>query len=202
MPLVQPVGALHQCLIIYRAFSYQFRAHFSLSQRASVQLLVSEWFSSLQRAPVPIYRTPATYSVSRPLFRAVISISDMVRTRGGSRARPRVRFSTPERETATPVPAPVPSPVPEVVPDEPLGFRRYQTRMGPRAPSPVPRRRARRARPSKWARTSGPGESSSARPPSSPVVSPTEATSSPQLSPASREAYVRRAPHSGECRAT
>ena len=110
----------------------------------------------------------------------------MVRTRGGSRIRPRVRFSTPERETATPVPAPVPSPAPEAIPDEPLGFRRYQTRMGPRAPSPVPRRRARRARPSKRARTSGPSESSSARPPSSPVASPTEATSSPQLSPASR----------------
>ena len=73
----------------------------------------------------------------------------MVRTRGGSRVRPRVRFSTPERETAAPVPAPVPSPVPEAVPDEPLGFRRYQTRMGPWAPSLVPRRRARRARPSK-----------------------------------------------------
>ena len=110
----------------------------------------------------------------------------MVRTRGGSRVRPRVRFSTPEREAAAPVPAPVPSSVPEAVPDEPLGFRRYQTRMGPRAPSPVPQRRARRARPSKRARTSGPGESSSARPPPSPVVSPTEATSSPELSPASR----------------
>ena len=110
----------------------------------------------------------------------------MVRTRGGSRVRPRVRFSTPEQETTPAVPAPVPSPVPEAVPDEPLGFRRYQTRIGPRAPSPVPRRRARRARPSKRARTSGPGESSSTRPPSSPVVSPTEATSSPQLSPASR----------------
>ena len=110
----------------------------------------------------------------------------MVRTRGGSRVRPRVRFSTPERETAAPVPALVPSPIPEAVPDEPLGFRRYQTRMGPRAPSLVPRRRARRARPSKQARTSGPGESSSARPPPSPVASPTEATSSPQLSPASR----------------
>ena len=96
----------------------------------------------------------------------------MVRTRGGSRVRPRVRFSTPEREAAAPVPA--------------LGFIRYQTRMGPRAPSPVHRRRARRARPSKRARTSGPGESSSTRPPSSLVVSPTEATSSPQLLPASR----------------
>ena len=114
----------------------------------------------------------------------------MVCTRGGSRVRPRVRFSTPEREAAAPapapIPAPVPSPVPEAVPDEPLGFRRYQTRMGPRAPSPVPRRRVRRARPSKRARTSGPGESSSSRPPPSPVTSATEATSSPQLSPASR----------------
>ena len=34
----------------------------------------------------------------------------MVRTRGGSRVRPRVRFSTPEREAAAPVPAPVPEP--------------------------------------------------------------------------------------------
>ena len=77
----------------------------------------------------------------------------MVRTRCGSRFRPRVRFSKPEREasapTPAPVPTPVPSPVPEAVPEEPQGFRRYQTRMGPRAPSPVPRRRVRRARPSK-----------------------------------------------------
>ena len=113
----------------------------------------------------------------------------MVRTRGGSRVRPRVRFSTLERETAAPVPAPMPSLVPEAVPDEPLGFRRYQTRMGPRAPSSVPRRRARRARPSKRARTSGPSESSSTRPPSPPVASPTEVPSSPHLSPAS---WIRR----------
>ena len=112
----------------------------------------------------------------------------MVRTRGGSLFRPRVRFSTPEREAPAPAPvlAPVPSPVPEAVPEEPQGFRRYQTRMGPRAPSPVPQRRVRRARPSKRARTSGPGESSSSRPQLSPVTSTVEATSSPQLSPASR----------------
>ena len=105
----------------------------------------------------------------------------MVRTRGGSRLRPRVRFSTPEQEEQAPVPAPVPEPVPE----EPLGFRRYQTWMGPRAPSPVPQRRSRRARPSKRARTLGPGESSSSRP--EPTPSPAaEETTSPQLSPASR----------------
>ena len=106
----------------------------------------------------------------------------MVRTRGGSRFRPRVRFSTPEREAPAPalVPAPVPSPVPEAVPEEPQGFRRYQTQMGPRAPSPMPQRRVKRAR------TSGPGESSSSRPQPSPVTSAAEATSSPQLSPASR----------------
>ena len=92
----------------------------------------------------------------------------------------------PEPEAAAPVPAPEPSPVPEAVPDEPLGFRRYQTRVGPRAPSPVPQRRVRRARPSKRARTSGPGESSSSRPPSSPVAAAAEETHSPQLSPASR----------------
>ena len=132
----------------------------------------------------------------------------MVRTRGGSRLRPRVRFSTPEREeqapVLTPVPAPVPAPVPEAVLEEPQGFRQYQTRMGTRAPSPVPQRRSRRARPSKRARTSGPGESSSSRPQPSPATSAAKATSSPQLSPASRirRAYVRRAPHSGECRTT
>ena len=112
----------------------------------------------------------------------------MVRTRGGSRLRPRVRFSTPEREAPAPapVPSPVPAPVSEAVPEEPQGFRRYQTRMGPRAPSPVPQRRARRARPSKRARTSGPSESSSSRPPPSPVTSAAETTSSQQLSPASK----------------
>ena len=113
----------------------------------------------------------------------------MVRTRGGSRLRLRVRFSTLEREEQAPAPAPdpapVPVPVPEAVLEEPQGFRRYQTRMGPRAPSPVPQRRSRRA-PFKQARTSGPGESSSSRPQSSPVTSVAEATSSPQLSPASR----------------
>ena len=106
----------------------------------------------------------------------------MVRTRGGSRMRPRVRFSTPEQEEQTLVPAAVPKPVPE----EPQGFRRYQTRMGPRAPSLVPQRRPRRARPSKRARTSGPGESSSSRPQSSSSTPAVEETSSPQLSPASR----------------
>ena len=58
--------------------------------------------------------------------------------------------------------------------------------MGPQALSPVPHRRVKRARPSKRARTSGPGESSSSRPLPSPVTSAVEATSSPQLSPASR----------------
>ena len=112
----------------------------------------------------------------------------MVRTRGGSRLLPRVRFSTPEREAPAPapVPAPVPSPIPEAVPEEPQGFHRYQTRMGPRAPSPVPQRRVRRAAPSKRARTSGPGESSSSRPQPSPVTLAAETTSSPQLSHASR----------------
>ena len=58
--------------------------------------------------------------------------------------------------------------------------------MGPQAPSPVPQRRSRRARPSKRARTFGLGESSSSRPQPSQSPSAVEATSSPQLSPASR----------------
>ena len=119
-----------------------------------------------------------------------IQTTVMVRTRGGSFLRLRVRFSTPEREEQAPVPAPVPdlvpAPVPEAVLEEPQGFRRYQTQMGPRAPSLVPQRRSRRAQPSKRAHTSGPGESSSSRPQPSPDTSAAEATSSPQLSPASR----------------
>ena len=58
--------------------------------------------------------------------------------------------------------------------------------MGPQASSPLPQRRSRRARPSKRARTLGPGESSSSRPQPSQSPSAAEATSSPQLSPASR----------------
>ena len=126
----------------------------------------------------------------RSLTPVSVQTTVMVRTRGGSRLRPRVRLSTPEREEQAPVPAPVldlvPAPVPEAVPEEPQGFRRYQTRMGPRTPSPMPQRRSRRARPSKRARTSGPGESSSSRPQPSPATSAAEVTSSPQLSPASR----------------
>ena len=99
----------------------------------------------------------------------------MVRTRGGSRFRPRVRFSAPEME----------EPAPAAVPEEPQGFRMYQTRMGPRARSPLPQRRCRRARPSKRARTSGPGESSSSRPQPSPSTA-AEESSSPHLSLALR----------------
>ena len=82
------------------------------------------------------------FSESSPLPEYYLDFN-MVRTRGGSRLRPRVRFSTPEREALAPVPAPVPSLVPEAVPEETQGFRRYQTRMGPRAPLHVPRRRVR-----------------------------------------------------------
>ena len=123
----------------------------------------------------PLAVTPAL-----PLYHFLTT--DMVRTRGGSRLRPRVRFSTPEQAEQAPASAAVPEPVPE----EPQGFRRYQTRMGPRAPSPVTQRRSRKARPSKRARTSGPGESSSSRPQPSPSTPAAEETSSPQLSLASR----------------
>ena len=100
----------------------------------------------------------------------------MVRTRGGSRLRPRVRFCTPEQKEKAPV----------TVPEEPQGFRRYQTRMGPRAPSPMPQRRSRRAQPSKRARKSSPGESSSSRPEPSPSPAAAEESSSPHISPTSR----------------
>ena len=145
-----------------------------------IQSLAVSHISALQ-CPAFIFSQPCILRGSRPS-------TAMVRTRGGSRLRPRVRFSTPKREAPAPAPvlALVPSPVPEAVPEEPQGFRRYQTRMGPRAPSPVPQRRSRRARPSKRARTSGPGESSSSQSQPSPVTSAAEATSSPQLSPASR----------------
>ena len=119
----------------------------------------------------------------------------MVRTRGGSCYRPRVRFSTPEMEDpGTLAAAGAHSPdlhadtqlalALAAIPEEPQGFRRYQTRMGPRAPSPVPQRQCRRARPSKRAQTSGPRESSRSRPEPSPP--PADEGSSPQLSPASR----------------
>ena len=100
----------------------------------------------------------------------------MVRTRGDSRFRPRVRFSTPEQEEQAPV----------TVPEEPQGFRRYQTSMGPRAPSPVPQRRSRRARPSNQAWTSSPGESLSSRHEPSQSPAAAEESSSPHISPASR----------------
>ena len=81
--------------------------------------------------------------LSLTLHLCSFSTTAMVRTRGGSRLRPRVRFSTPEREEQAPIPAPVhapvlapvsapvpapvpalvPAPVPEAVPEEPQGFR-------------------------------------------------------------------------------
>ena len=140
--------------------------------------------SSSTTEPCLAITEPVRALASRALFQCLIWIPVMVRTRGGSRLRPRVRFSTLEREVQASVPAPVPTP--EAVLEEPQGFRRYQTRMGPRAPSPVPQRRSRRAQPSKRASTSGPSESSSSRPQPSPTTSAVEATSSPQLSPASR----------------
>ena len=66
----------------------------------------------------------------------------MVRTQGGSRYRPRVRFSTLEMEdpgTSAVVGAhspdlhayTQPAFAPTAIPEEPQGFQRYQTRMGP-----------------------------------------------------------------------
>ena len=116
---------------------------------------------------------------------------------------PRVRFSTLEMEepgtsAATCAHSPdlhadtQPALAPAAIPEEPQGFRRYQTRMGG-APSPMPQRRRRRARLSKRARKSGPGESSRSRPEPSPPLA--DEGSSPQLSPASR---IRRPMFTGD----
>ena len=121
--------------------------------------------------------------------------TDMVRTRGSFRYRPRVRFNIPGMEDpdtsrtarAHSLDLPVveqPVVAPTAVLEEPQGFRRYQTRMGPRAPSLVPQRPYRRARSSKRARTSGPAESSTSCPEPSPA--PADESASPHLSPASR----------------
>ena len=123
----------------------------------------------------------------------------MVRTRGSHRYRPRVRFSTPERDDAgtsraanahsSDLPAETqPALAPAVVPEDPQASeplsRRYQTRVGPQAPSPEHQKPRRRAPPSKRARTSGSGKSSRSKPEQSPP--PVDQGSSPQLSPASR----------------
>ena len=79
----------------------------------------------------------------------------MVRTRGSHRYRPRVRFSTPEMKdagtsrtadahsqdlSADAQPALALTTIPEEAQASEPPFRRYQTRMGPRAPSSVPQR--------------------------------------------------------------
>ena len=123
----------------------------------------------------------------------------MVRTHGGHRYRPRVRFSTPERggagtsrsadahspEQAAQTPATLP-PVAtseEAQASEPPSPR-YETQVGPRAPFPIHLRPCQRAPPSKRARKLGPGESSRSRPEPSPPLA--DEISSPQLLPASR----------------
>ena len=67
-----------------------------------------------QLSPGPTYPC----ALPCPAFES-FQITVMVRTRGGSRLKPRVKFSTPEREEQALVPAPVPEPVPEAVPEEP-----------------------------------------------------------------------------------
>ena len=94
----------------------------------------------------PVLLLPATSPALPPYH---FLTTEMVCTRGGSCLRPQVRFITPEQEEHALASV--------AVPEEPQGFRRYQTRMGPWAPSPVPQRRSKRARPSKRARTSGTG---------------------------------------------
>ena len=98
---------------------------------------------------------------------------------------------------------PVPAPVPEAVPEEPQGFRRYQTRMGPRAPSSIPQWRSWRARPSKRAPHIRPGRD---------ILIQTSAVSdyiscrgdiitSVVACFQDSEAVIHREPHPGECTA-
>ena len=123
----------------------------------------------------------------------------MVRTCGGHRYRPRVRFSTFEKDDASTSraadahfpgqAAETPPTLPSIATSEEVQAlepptRRYQTKVGPRAPSPVHHRPRRRASPSKRARTSGLGESSRSRPEPTPPLD--DQGSSPQLSPTSR----------------
>ena len=114
----------------------------------------------------------------------------MVRSRGGSRYRPRVRFSTPELQDPgtfgaagahSPDLLVVTQPTlgPAAIPEEPQRFRLYHTRIGPRAPSPVPQRKRKRAQRSKQARTSGSGESTRSGPELS--APPTDEGSSPSF---------------------
>ena len=107
----------------------------------------------------------------------------MVRTRGGHRYRPRVRFSTPERDgggtsrsadahspdqAAETPPTLAPADVPEEAQASKPPSLRYQTRVETWVPSPIHPRPRRRASPFKQALTSGPGESSRSRPEQSP----------------------------------
>ena len=123
----------------------------------------------------------------------------MVRTSGGHRYRPRVKFGTPERDGAGTSKATEahssdqageapPTLAPAAIPEEPQASKppsqQYQTRVGPRAPAPVHSRPRKRGPPSKRARASGPGESLRSLPEPSPP--PADQGSSPQLSPASR----------------
>ena len=118
----------------------------------------------------------------------------MVRTRGGHRYRPRVQFSTLERDGAGPPraadahsldqaaetpPTLAPASIAEEAQASELPSWRYQTRVGPRALSPVHPRPRMRAPPSKRARTSGPSESLRSRPEPSP--SPADESLLPQL---------------------
>ena len=119
----------------------------------------------------------------------------MVRTCGAHHYRPRVQLSTLERDgvgtsraaaahspdqvTETP-PALTPASVSKEAQAYEPSSRRYQTRVGPRTPSPVHPRPRQRAPPSKRALTLGPVESSRSWLESSPP--PSDQSSSPQLS--------------------
>ena len=132
----------------------------------------------------------------------------MVRMRGGHQYRPRVQTRSPVKDAmgtsraaadispvrgteAPPSVSPATTIASTDIPKEPQGAeppsKRYNTRVGPRPPSPVHPQPPRRAPPSKRARTSGSGESSLSRPePSQSPTAQSPARSSTKLSPALR----------------
>ena len=196
-PPVPCISALH----CYRAPLPLLASLHSTKPCSELELPLQHPAVRCRRTLLCLLPTPA----SQPHAQASI----MVHTREAHRYRPRVQFSTPEREgagisraaaahspaqvTETPLAlAPAiamiqglaPASISEEAQASEPPSRRYQTRVGPRPPSSIHLRPPQRASPSKRARKSGLSESSRSRP--EPTPPPAAPSSSPPLSPASR----------------